>query len=129
MNEFHNYFEQNIIPPIKKKWITFRVAITKMYSQIPWELSTDPFGFAKHTLGTTALKYAVMCLQNYLFMKSFPNINFLPTSLQNVYLYMYQITTDDSIRRYFSNQMRPHRKKKKYVFIKRVQTCNNKACN
>jgi hypothetical protein len=83
-----------------------------MYSQIPWELSTDPFGFAKHTLGTTALKYAVMCLQNYLFMKSFPNINFLPTSLQNVYLYMYQITTDDSIRRYFSNQMRPHRKKK-----------------
>jgi len=43
-----------------------------MYPRIPWGLSADPFGCAKHILGNTALEYVVMCSQNYLFMKSFP---------------------------------------------------------
>jgi hypothetical protein len=55
-----------------------------------------------------------MCLQKYLFMNRFPNIKFLPTSLQNVYLHMYQKTTDDSIRRYFLNQLSFH---KIYIYI------------
>lgn len=32
-----------------------KVAVTEMYPRIPWELVADPWGFAKHTLGTMAL--------------------------------------------------------------------------
>jgi hypothetical protein len=52
--------------------------------------------------------------------EEFSNIKFLPTSLQNVYLHVYQKTTDDSmhvyqktiddsIRRYFLNQLHLHK--------------------
>ena len=38
-----------------KKKVHFKVAITAMYTRIPWELVTDPFGSGKHSLGTSAI--------------------------------------------------------------------------
>jgi hypothetical protein len=49
--------------------------------------------------------------------EKFSNIKFLPTSLQNVYLHMYQKTTADRIRRHFLNQL--HLKKKKSIYLSR----------
>jgi len=40
-----------------------------MYPGIPWGIFADPSGSAKQTLGITVPEYAVMYLQNYLFMK------------------------------------------------------------
>jgi len=37
LKKFRDYFYQNNIPLIKK--VYFKVAITEMYSQIPWQLA------------------------------------------------------------------------------------------
>jgi hypothetical protein len=36
-----------------KEQVKFKVAITEMYTRIPWEVVADPLGSAKHSLVTT----------------------------------------------------------------------------
>ena len=35
--------------------VSFEIAITGMYSRIPWKLVADPLGCAEHNLGPTGL--------------------------------------------------------------------------
>jgi hypothetical protein len=50
-------YEVKILPSseiILNKTSNFKVTITEMYPQLPWELVADPLGSAEHTLGITA---------------------------------------------------------------------------
>lgn len=40
-----------------KRQANFKVVITELYPQNPWELVAYPFGFAEHTCATTAVEY------------------------------------------------------------------------
>jgi hypothetical protein len=51
-----------MIPGITKA-VHFKVAITEIYPQIPWELVEDNMGSAEHPVGTTGPADRIFCFR------------------------------------------------------------------